>query len=79
MFYLFISEEILFQIIIFGDFLCRVGLVGCRDELPGEVVPAPGSRTMSQGDFMGRVGLTGCRGGLLGEVVPFPVSLAVTP
>ena len=73
MFYLFVSEKNLFQIIILGDFLCRVGLMGCRGELPGEVVPAPGSRSMSQGDFMCWVELTGCRGGLLGEVVPFPV------
>ena len=60
MFYLFVSEKNLFQIIILGDFLCRVGLMGCRGELPGEVVPAPGGRTMSQGDFMCRVVGAGC-------------------
>ena len=55
-----------------GDFLCRVGFMGCRGGLPGEVFPVPGSCLMSQGDFLCRDGLMGCRSGLPGKVVSGP-------
>ena len=55
-----------------GDFLCRVGFMGCRDGLPGEVFPELGSRLMSLGDFLCQDGLMGCRSGLPGEVVSVP-------